>query len=191
MKHAFSLAAIVSVLVISTTLYLPQKLHGNSPKDQPHLNHFEHVLPNWLLTIDPEPGKSRRFTAVGIRHQGMTLTFADLVNLSTRKDPWYLEVREIILDRNGLKELAKSKSCTAIGFHYTNVDDSFFELLEESSGIESILLSRLLITDKALESIAKVRSLKRLSVSDCDLLTRGVSRRFQRLRPDVEVDCEL
>jgi hypothetical protein len=191
MKHALSFAVIVFLVVITTASYMPQELHGHPPDVQPHSTHGEHVLPNWLLTTDPEPGKSRRFAAVDIRHQGMALTFADLAYLSARKDPWCLEIREIILDRDGLKELAKSKSCTAIGFHYTNVDDSFFELLEESPSIESILLSRLLITDKALESIAKIKNLKRLYVSDCDLLTWGASLRFKKLRPDVEVSGEF
>lgn len=149
----------------------------------------KYSLPTWLLRQPLPSGNGEKFVAVARPHSGEKLTLEDLTFLSSRHDPWMLSVNTVILPGKGMEKLAESASCQAIGLHNVNVDDSFFELLEKSTRIEKLAITRLLVTDKAIESISKTKSIRSVFIDQCPLVTPLAISQLKALRPDITVDC--
>lgn len=153
-------------------------------------NHSKHEFPHWLLTERTGSEFGLRYVGFCAPGSGSALSRDDMKILSSQQEKWCLDISTVIVTKEGMELLAKSSTCTGVTFDNVNVDDVFFEALEDSESVTSVILRRLLVTDSSIISMSKMKKLKKIYIQACPLLTRSAVYQLARQRRDVEIVIE-
>ena len=140
--------------------------------------------PDWFI-VDP---KSGQVVVIGPRGAGGKVSKEDLKLIGEIEDDITVTLKTVHVDESGFRFLAESPHVRSLTFNRCDLTDEGVRLLVASESLIGLQLVEVYVTDDTLGHIGRMKSLKRLYLQECPLLSYTGVLKLKRERRDLKVE---